>query len=139
MNFSMRQSRSSFTLLLLLVALSGCGSGHTATGASNHLVAASEALQSGEKDRALAELSASIDATPSAWAYFERARLKLEKGQEVDAKADVQKGLEFDPAYADLKWLSEELKKSPDKRFKGKFAKPPGSRSQRPQGSRERR
>jgi hypothetical protein len=103
----------------------GCGSSEN-SGVYNHLVAASEALKAGEKDKAFSELSASIDTSPSAWAYFERARLNLGNGDEDAAKADCQKGLELDSKYRDLLWLSAELKKPPAKRFKGKLAKPPG-------------
>jgi hypothetical protein len=123
---SMRPFPSLVAVLWICFVASGCGVNHSTKGASNHLVAASEAIKAGEKDKALAELSASIDASPSAWAYFERARIELDKGQEDEAKADCQKGLAFDPSYPDLKWLSEELSKPPAKRFKGKFAKPPG-------------
>ena len=109
--------------------ISGCGGGGTSTSRGyNHLVAAAEAIAAGDKDKAFDELSASIETSPSAWAYFERARINLDKGQEDAARADCQKGLELEPKRRDLLWLSGEMKKPAAKRFKGKFAKPPVAR-----------
>jgi hypothetical protein len=125
---SMRLPSYLVTAVGILLVVSGCGVNHSTSGASSHLVAASEAISAGDKDKALTELTASIDSSPSAWAYFQRARIKLEKGQETEAKVDCQKGLEFDPTYPDLKWLSDELRKPAGKRFKGKFAKEPSLR-----------
>jgi tetratricopeptide (TPR) repeat protein len=124
----MRPSPFPIAVLGIVLVATGCGANRSTSGASSHLIAASEAITAGDKDKALTELSASIDSSPSAWAYFERARIELEKGKEDEAKADCQKGLEFDPTYADLKWLSDELKKPAAKRFKGKFTKQPGLR-----------
>jgi tetratricopeptide (TPR) repeat protein len=106
---------------------SGCGgaSETPTTEGYDHFVAAATALESGNKETALSELNASIDDNPTAWAYFERARLYLEKGQEQDAVADCQKGLELDPQSHQLKWLSAELKKPAPKRFQGRLATPP--------------
>lgn len=113
-------------LWMVAVLICGCGHGPSNSRAYNHLVAASEALKGGDKDKALTELSASIDSSPNAWAYFERARLNLDRGKEEAAVADCQEGLKIDPTYRDLLWLSGELKKPSAKRFKGKLAKPPG-------------
>jgi tetratricopeptide (TPR) repeat protein len=116
-------------LWMALLQFSGCGGGRpSASKAYNHLVAASKALESGDKETAFAELSATIEASPCDWAYFERARINLEKGQEDDAVADCKKGLELNPKSRDLLWLSAELKKPTAQRFKGKLAKPPGVR-----------
>jgi tetratricopeptide (TPR) repeat protein len=109
----------------ILLAFIGCGGGPSASKSYDHLVAAATAISAGDKDTALTELSASIEQSPSAWAYFQRARIYLEKGQESDAVADCQKGLEIDPNYRNLLWLSAELKKPAAQRFKGKLAKPP--------------
>jgi len=111
---------------IAFLLICGCGGGNSTRQAANHLVAAAEAIKTNDKDRAFAELSASIDSSPSAWAYFERARLDLEKGQEDAATADCQSGLALDSTHRDLMWLSAELKKPAAKRFKGKLAKPPG-------------
>jgi hypothetical protein len=116
---------------LAILVIGGCG-GPSTSRAYNHLVAASEAIKSGNKEVAFSELSASIDTSPNAWAYFERARLNLEKGDEEAAKVDCQKGLALDPTYPDLLWLSGELKKPAPQRFKGKLAKPPGGRHKGP-------
>jgi hypothetical protein len=124
---------SSPTLILalgsVLLALSGCGSKPSASRAYNHFVAAATALETGDQDTAFSELTASIETSPTDWAYFERARLNLSKGQESDAVADCQKGLELNPKSPDLLWLSAELKKPAAQRFKGKLAKPPGAKS----------
>jgi tetratricopeptide (TPR) repeat protein len=109
----------------LLVVSIGCHRSEAPTEGYDHFVAASSALASGDKQTALAELTASIDERPTSWAYFERARLYLAQGQEQDAIADCQKGLELDPQSAQLKWLSGELKKPVARRFQGRFAKPP--------------
>lgn len=119
--------RWGYWLLGAIAALNcGCGHGPSTSRAYNHLVAAAEALKSGDKDNAFTELSASIDSSPNAWSYFERARLNLDLGKEDAAVADCQEGLKLDPTYRDLLWLSGELKKPATKRFKGKLAKPPG-------------
>ena len=117
-----------WTAFLLIGGCGGCGGGTSTSKGYNHLVAASEAITAGDKEKAFTELSTSIDSSPSAWAYFERARINLDKGQEDAAVADCQKGLELDPKYRELLWLSGELKKPAAKRFKGKLAKPPGVR-----------
>lgn len=119
---------SILVLCLGLCTVVGCGRKTSTSKAYNHLTAAANALSAGDKETAFAELSASLETSPSAWAYFERARLYLDKGQEQEALADCQKGLELDAQYPDLLWLSAELKKPPAQRFKGKFAKPPGLR-----------
>ncbi len=123
----MTGSRWRFRLLwAFAVLIGGCGGGPSTSRAYNHLIAASEALKAGDKEKAHTELSASIDSSPNPWAYFERARLNLDKGQEDAAAADCQEGLKLDPTYRDLVWLSGELKKPVAQRFKGKLAKPPG-------------
>jgi hypothetical protein len=117
-----------FVLLFSAVAIlaSGCGGSASNSRSYNHLVAASEAINAGDKEKAFTELSASIDTSPSCWAYFERARINLDKGQEDAAVTDCQKGLELDPTSRELLWLSAELKKPAPQRFKGKLAQPPG-------------
>ncbi|MFO0790983.1 MAG: hypothetical protein U0805_16105 [Pirellulales bacterium] len=109
----------------IMCAVLGCGSSTSGTAGYNHLVAAADALAANDKEKAYSELSASIDTSPSVWAYFERARLNVEKGDENAASADCAEGLKLDPKYRDLLWLSGELKKPAAQRFKGKFAKPP--------------
>jgi tetratricopeptide (TPR) repeat protein len=120
--------RQVFVLGTALLSFSGCGgSGPSTSKAYDHFVAAAQAIEAGDKDTAVSELSASIEKSPSAWAYFQRARIYLDQGKETEAAADAQKGLEVDPANADLKWLAAELKKPPAQRFNGRFAKPPSA------------
>jgi tetratricopeptide (TPR) repeat protein len=117
--------RAAPVLWTALLVASGCGSSTSASKSYDHLVAAAQAIEAGDQETAMAELSASLEKSPSAWAYFERARLHLEQGREQEALADCQKGLELDPKNGKLKWLSTELKKPSVQRFKGRFAKPP--------------
>jgi Tfp pilus assembly protein PilF len=118
-------------LWMALLPVTGCGGGPSASKAYDHFVAAAKALEAGDKETASTELSASIEKSPTDWAYFERARIYLEKGQEEDALADCQKGLELDPKDSNLLWLSAELKKPAAQRFKGRFAGPPGLQQSR--------
>lgn len=112
--------------ICIVPLLGGCGGTPSEpTRSYNHLVAASEAIAAGDKEKAMTELTAVIDTSPNGWAYFERARLQLEQGKEPEAVADCQKGLELEPDNSQLKWLSGELKKPAAQRFKGRFAKPP--------------
>lgn len=124
---------SRFRLCLMLIGfcvaplLGGCGGTPSEpTRGYNHLVAASEAITAGDKEKAMTELTAVIDSSPNGWAYFERARLHLEQGKEAEATADCQAGLALEPDNSQLKWLTAELKKPAAQRFKGRFAKPPG-------------
>jgi tetratricopeptide (TPR) repeat protein len=113
-------------LLAPLVAIGGCGGSKTSAGkAYDHFVAAASALEAGDKEKAFAELSASIEKSPNAWSYFQRARLYAEQGRDEEAIADCQKGLELAPNDRNLLWLAAELKKPAAQRFKGPFAKPP--------------
>lgn len=111
---------------MAVVAATGCGgtSGDTSS-ATNHSVAAATAMAAGDKETALAELTAAINDNPSSWALFQRARIYVDQGKQAEAEADIQKGIEVDPNDADLKWLAAELKKPAAQRFQGRFAKPP--------------
>ena len=110
-----------------LLALSGCGGGQSTSKAYDHFIAASNAITAGDKETAFKELSLSLETSPSPWSYFQRARIYLERGQESEAAADCQKGLELSPKDAKLLWLTGEMKKPAAQRFKGKFANPPGA------------
>src|SRR3954447_5476192 len=107
----MLKIRRKILLCLLLLSFTGCGGKPSSRKAYDHFIAAAKALETGDKETAFVELTASIDKDPSDWAYFERARLNLEKGQEDAAAADCQKGLEINPKDPNLLWLSGELKK----------------------------
>jgi len=111
--------------LLFAVGCGGSGSATSASNAEGSLVAAAKAIAAGDDATALSELTASIGKSPSAWAYFERARIHLKQGREDEAKADCQKGLELDSGDRDLKWLSAELQKPSEQRFQGALANPP--------------
>jgi hypothetical protein len=109
-----------------LLMANGCGHSSNPTKAYDHLIAAAEAIQAGDKEKAFAELNASIDTNPNGWAYFERARIHLEQNREAEANADCQMGLQLEPSNSQLRWLAAELKKPAPQRFKGRFARPPG-------------
>lgn len=93
--------------------------------AGEHFMRAQDALAAGDSAAAMEALNASIDAGPNPWAYLQRAQLHLEQGDADAAKADAEAGLETQPENRDLKWLATELRKPPQKRFKGRFAEPP--------------
>jgi hypothetical protein len=116
-------------LAAVLLCAGGCGGGSSSASKSyDHFVAAATALETGDKETAFKELSATIEMSPSDWAYFERARLLAEQGRDAEATADVQRGLELQANNANLQWLAAELKKPANERFQGRFAKPPGLR-----------
>ena len=78
-------------LVAALLSVGGCGGSATSTEKSyDHFVAAAKALETGDKETAITELSATIDKSPNDWAYFERARLLAEQGKDQEAAADVQ-------------------------------------------------
>jgi hypothetical protein len=93
--------------------------------ATDHFLAAQDALDKGDKETALRELDASIAADPQVWSYFERARLLADLKKDDQAMADCQAGLGLDPENVKLKWLRDELKKPADRRFQGRNAEPP--------------
>jgi hypothetical protein len=112
-------------LLVAIILVGGCGGSTSTSAAYNHFVEAANAINAGDKEKAFSELTATIDSSPSAWAYFERARIHLDRGEEQDAISDCQQGLVLDPKDRKLLWLSAELKKPAAQRFKGRLAKPP--------------
>ena len=111
----------------LMLATWGCGgpSGPKLDNSAESFVEAQQALAEGDSARAMELLTASIEARPDAWAYFQRAQLYVAEDNDTAARADCKAGLELDPENANLVWLSGELKKPTASRFKGKFAKPP--------------
>ncbi len=115
--------------LLCLLVLLGCGSDEQELGdATEHFLAAQDALANGDADTAIQELDTSLAIQPDAWAYYERARLLAEKGDDEKASADCEAGLQLDAEHVQLKWLQGELKKSANRRFKGRNKKPPISK-----------
>lgn len=113
-------------LCLLAAAAAGCGDpGPQLDDAAQHFIAAQKALAEGDKTTAMQELDTSIAARPDPWAYYGRAELHADAGDDAAAKADCEAGLKLAPEHADLKWLAGELQKPARKRFKGKAAQPP--------------
>jgi len=110
----------------ILVAGIGCGDrGVQLDDSAQHFVAAQQALDAGDKVKAIKELTASIQARPDEWAYYQRGKLYSDSGDVKSALADCEAGLALDAENESLQWLRGELKKPPAKRFKGKFATPP--------------
>ena len=95
----------------------GCQRGNKIPDGSAHLLAAKEALEQGDKGLALSELDLSLAAEPSVWAYALRGRLHAEAGNDELAEQDCQAGLELENNNYEIRWLMEELKKPPAKRF----------------------
>ena len=116
-----------FCFATLLLAITGCGqtSGPDLDDSAESFIAAQQALADGDTDKAKQLLTASIEARPDAWAYYQRAKLYADAGDDAAAQADCQAGLELDAQNSNLMWLAEELKKPQPQRFRGKFAKPP--------------
>jgi tetratricopeptide (TPR) repeat protein len=115
-------------LLLVAILSVGCSSsdGPNLDDADRHFIAAEKAMAAGDKEQAIKELDASIAVRPTSWAYFKRGQLHAAVGNDQQAQADVQKGLELNPEDKDLKWLEKELKKPATRRFKGAAGQPPG-------------
>lgn len=112
--------------IFLTIALFGCEKPEVDS-AGVHYLAAMEALDEGDSEKALSELDISIELEPDAWAYFERARIHAKNGSDDLAKKDIQLGLDLDDGNKSLKWLKTELRKSKDKRF-AKGDVPPSSK-----------
>jgi tetratricopeptide (TPR) repeat protein len=114
-------------VICLLLSFTGCSSDEVELGdATEHFLAAQEALDKGDQATALNELNLSIELQPDAWAYYQRAQILAEQKQFDAALADCRAGLELDPQHEQLKWLAGELRKPADRRFQGKNANPPG-------------
>jgi Tfp pilus assembly protein PilF len=88
-------------------------------------LAAQDALAKNDQETALKELTNSINAGPDPWAYYQRAKIYTEKGEDEKAKADCQAGLALDPEHVELKWLQGELAKPSQQRFQGRNKEPP--------------
>jgi len=115
--------------LIVLAALVGCEAEKQELGsATDHFLAAQDALAKGDNEAALKELDASILAGPDSWAYYQRARLLTDKGEVEKALADCAAGLAIDPAHVELKWLQGELNKPADRRFQGRNKEPPAAK-----------
>lgn len=117
-------------LVIVFLVVSGCGQRNSPEQqpATQHFLAAQEALAKGDKAAALQSFTASIDAKPTGWAYMERAKLYLDQGNADAAIADCEAGLAVEPENDDLEWLLGEAKKPAESRFKGKYAQPPSAK-----------
>ena len=115
------------TITLSVVSLFvGCGPQTEEIGdATEHFLAAQEALDAGNTELAIDELSKSLALKPDVWGYYQRAQLLVELDRTDEAIADCEAGLALDSSHAQLKWLHGELKKPKDKRFRGRYKNPP--------------
>ena len=127
---TLARSAQAVTLAIASVAMGvGCGgSGEIElTEEQDFFVAAAEALASGDQAKAMEMLTKSIEAKPSRYAHFERAKLYEQQGEDQKALEDCAAALQIQPGDRDVLWLQGELKKAKDKRFKGRFANPPSA------------
>lgn len=126
-NSRVRRGCFSSAIVLMLAFVLGCSgrSGPAEKPAVQHFLAAQEAIAAGDTAAAKESLDASIAASPTSWALFERAKLLAESDDNDAAFADCDAGLELNPDSTDFKWLRSELKKPAKDRFKGRFAEPP--------------
>ena len=109
----------------MLLAAVGCGSGEPKVPeASQRLIEAQEAIAKGDEAAALTALQASIDSKPSVWAYLERAKINLKKGDDQAVEADCAAILQLDPENRDAPWLRSELKKPASNRLQAGSAPP---------------
>lgn len=107
----------------------GCGSEKESQATSNQLlIQAREAVVAGDTEKAMAALDGSIASKPTVWAYFERARLSLQSGDEQAALQDCHAALQMSPEDQEVLWLKGEIEKPVDKRFQGEFKNPPSYR-----------
>jgi tetratricopeptide (TPR) repeat protein len=125
------QSHSRFVLnfvgltSLALMAI-GCGTPAAPMPSSDSLyLEAQQHYSKGENDQAIEKLIASIDAGPTSWSYFLRARIYAQQGNDQAALADCEEGLKLDPADTKLIWLKGELGKPQQARFQGALKDPP--------------
>lgn len=121
-------SRSTWLSVLFVCGamLVGCGPQEQELGsATDHFLAAQDALANNDTETALRELTSSIEVQPDPWAYYQRARIYTDKGEDEKAMADCQAGLALDPEHVEMKWLQGELKKPAGSRFQGRNKEPP--------------
>jgi len=115
-------------LLCLVATAAGCrDDGPGLDEAAEHFIEAQQALGDGDTAKAMQELNASIELRPDPWAYYQRAKLYADAGDEAAAQRDCAAGLELAPRHANLKWLHGELEKPVDKRFQGASEQPPSA------------
>ena len=114
------------TSCLSLGVMVGCNSGDAKLDpATNHFVEAQKAIESGDLASAQQHLTQSLNEKSTTWAYLQRAQLHLEQGNETEAIADIDAGLQLNPNDRDLQWYRKELSKPQANRFKGANSRPP--------------
>ena len=124
----LRRPAAAAAMLLWVVAGCGDSGGPELDDSAHSFIAAQQALARGDTEKAMQQLTASITARPDAWAYYQRAKLYADAGNDRAALADCQAGLQLDPENANLHWLDRELKKTAGQRFKGTNAQPPSAK-----------
>ena len=116
-----------YWLSLAVALMIGCGRKPILDEAAADLVGARQAVEEGDLSQAMELLDASIASRPNVWAYYERARLLAEAGDDDRAGDDIDAGLALDPEHAELLWLQKQLKKPKTARFKGRDGEPPAA------------
>ncbi|WP_428307717.1 hypothetical protein [Lacipirellula sp.] len=114
------------TLVAALLACLGCSGEQAPVSNANQLFIDAQAqLKTGNREEALKLFTASVDAEPSTWSLFERAKLHEQLGNDQAALDDCTAALAIEPGDRDVEWLQRELKKPKAQRFKGSLANPP--------------
>lgn len=88
---------------------------------------AQDAIAENNPQEAIRLLSESLEIKPTPYAYLQRARLFIDAGQQEQAIADCQAGLELAPDNKDLQWLLDECRKPAERRFQDRQSVPPSS------------
>ena len=112
-----------FLLLVGVLALSGCSS--ESQQADDFFHDATVAQAAGRTDEALRLLDQSLETEPTSYVYFQRAKLRLEIGDDAGTIADCEAGLTLAPSDRDLLWLLAEARKPKGRRFQSDYAEPP--------------
>lgn len=116
---------ASATLFGALLVVAGCSKTAAEPDEAAAFRKAMETIAAGDKVKGLEELNACIEAKPTSYALFERAKLKVEAKDDAGALADCAQGLQLEPTNRDLIWYQAELKKPAAQRFKGAAAQSP--------------
>lgn len=88
---------------------------------------AQDAVAEKNPQEAIRLLTESLEIKPTSYAYRERARLLIDAGQQQQAIADCEAGLELAPDDKDLQWLLGECRKPAEQRFQRGQSVPPSS------------
>lgn len=113
-------------LALTTLVSTGCGTPAAPMPSSDSLyLEAQQFYSKGENDQAIEKLNASINAGPTSWSYFLRARVYVQQGNDHAALADCEEGLKLDPTDTKFAWLKGELAKPQQARFQGALKDPP--------------